>query len=88
MLKTLSYNPINIGPGIDTPILEIINSISEFSGFSGEVVWDTSKPDGAMHKLLDSSTIKSHGWDIVHPLSQSLFETYTYYADHLSTLRR
>ena len=83
----LSYNPIN-KPGIDTPIKEIINYISKCSGFRGNIVWDESKPDGALHKLLDSSIIKSYGWDIAHPLSKSLADTYYYYADHLSKLRR
>ena len=84
----LSYDPINIGPGVDTPIKEIINYIAQYSGFQGRVVWDDSKPDGAMHKLLDSSVIKSHGWDIIFPLSQSLSDTYVHYIGNLSALRR
>ena len=86
--KQLSYNPINIGPGFDTPIKEIIDYISQYSGYNGRIAWDTSKPDGAMHKLLDSSIIKSHGWDINYPLQNSLLETYRFYSENISMLRR
>ena len=85
--KELSYSPINIGPGEDTPIKEVIEIIKEISGFKGSVIWDKTKPDGAMHKLLDSSIIKSHGWSISKPLYSSLLETYNFYADNKSMLR-
>lgn len=86
--KRLSYEPINIGPGVDTPIKNIIATLTKKSGFEGRVVWDKTKPDGALHKLLDSSIIKSHGWSILHKLEDSLMETYDFYSNNLEMLRR
>lgn len=54
---------INIGSGTDISIEELINLIKEEFNYSGEVIYDKSKPDGTMLKLLDSSKIKSYGWE-------------------------
>ena len=50
-----SYDPINIGSGNEIPIQEVISVISQQAGYKGRIIWDKSKPDGAMSKLLDSS---------------------------------
>ena len=80
-------NPLMLGLS-DTPIKEIINYISEYSGYQGRIVWDPTKPDGALHKLLDSTAIKSYAWEIMFPLFESLADTYVYYTENLSKLRR
>ncbi len=54
--------PINIGSGSEISITELINIIMEELDYSGEVKFDTSKPDGTMLKLLDNSKIKSLDW--------------------------
>jgi GDP-L-fucose synthase len=53
---------INIGVGEDVEVKELASLIKEVSGFQGEVRWDTSKPDGALRKLLDNTKISSLGW--------------------------
>lgn len=53
---------INVGSGADVSIKELAQTIAEATGFKGQIVFDKSKPDGAMKKLLDSSHIKSLGW--------------------------
>ena len=53
---------INIGVGLDVEIRELAQIIKNATGFKGEVVWDGSKLDGAIRKLLDSSRIFSLGW--------------------------
>ena len=53
---------INIGRGSDIAIQELVETVKEVVGFEGEIIWDTSKPDGTMQKLMDSSKIKSLGW--------------------------
>jgi GDP-L-fucose synthase len=52
---------INIGRGFDITIKELVDNIKEATGFEGEIVWDKSKPDGTMRKLMDSSKINSLG---------------------------
>ena len=53
---------INIGSGTDMTIEELIKLIVEEFNYSGEVIYDKSKPDGTMLKLLDNSKIQSYGW--------------------------
>ena len=53
---------INIGTGEDQTIAEIAQLVADVIGFKGKLVYDTSKPDGTMRKLLDVNRIKSLGW--------------------------
>lgn len=53
---------INIGVGNDITIKELVNSICEVIGYEGEIVFDTTKPDGTMRKLMDISLLSNHGW--------------------------
>jgi len=54
--------PINIGTGVDITIRELAQEISQVVGFKGGLIFDTSRPEGAMRKLLDISKITSLGW--------------------------
>ena len=53
---------INIGTGKEVTILELANMIKEVVGFEGNIVFDKSKPDGTMRKLMDVSRINTLGW--------------------------
>ena len=53
---------INVGFGSDITIRELASLVAKVVGFAGEIVWDTSKPDGTPRKLMDSSRILSLGW--------------------------
>lgn len=53
---------VNIGTGVDMPIKELATLIKDIVGFNGNIVWDTTKPDGTPRKLLDVSRIKALGW--------------------------
>jgi GDP-L-fucose synthase len=53
---------INIGCGEDQTIHELATLVKEVVGFSGDLIFDTSKPDGTMRKLLDVSRINTFGW--------------------------
>lgn len=53
---------INVGSGTDVTIRELATTVARVVGFSGEILWDQSKPDGTPRKLLDSSRIQSLGW--------------------------
>lgn len=57
-----SSEVINIGSGIDYKIIDIANIICEIVGYNGSLVWDTTKPNGIMKKLLDVSKLNSMGW--------------------------
>jgi len=53
---------INVGYGSDVTIKELAETIARVTGYQGEIVWDTSKPDGTPQKLLDSANILNTGW--------------------------
>ena len=53
---------VNIGYGTDLTIKELAELVSRVVGFSGQIVWDTSKPDGTPRKWLDSSRLFALGW--------------------------
>ncbi len=63
---------INIGSGYDMPIAEIANLVKETVGFEGKLVYDTSKPDGTMLKLMDVSRINALGWSAKTSLKDGL----------------
>jgi GDP-L-fucose synthase len=53
---------INVGFGTDITIRELASLVSEVVGFKGQIVWDTTKPDGTPRKLMDSSRLFALGW--------------------------
>lgn len=58
VLATKRYNevdPVNIGAGMEITIKDLLTMIAELTGFQGEIVWDTSKPDGQPRRSLDTS---------------------------------
>jgi len=67
---------VNIGTGEDVTIKELAESIKEVVGFEGDLVWDSSKPDGTPRKLIDVSRINSLGWKHKIDLKQGLEMVY------------
>ena len=67
---------INMGWGEDYTIKELADRVREVVGFSGEIQWDTSKPDGTPRKLLDISRMKAMGWSPRIPLDDGLRGAY------------
>jgi len=53
---------INVGSGSDLAIKALAEQVRRIVGFAGEIVWDTSKPDGTPRKLMDSTRIFALGW--------------------------
>ncbi len=58
------------------------------SGYQGEILWDTTKPDGTPQKLLDVSRLSAIGWKATVPLAQGLADTYRWFLGHLNDYRR
>ncbi len=70
---------INIGTGEDLSILELANIVKECVGYNGEIIWDSSKPDGTPRKLLDVSKIQALGWKHSIHLKEGIKRTYDWY---------
>lgn len=69
----------NVGYGSDISIKDLASLISFTIGFSGTINFDTSKPDGTLRKLMDSSRIRNIGWIPKIPLEYGLEQTYQHY---------
>jgi GDP-L-fucose synthase len=70
---------LNIGTGQDVTIHELAETIMAVVGFKGEVVFDSSKPDGTMRKVLDVSKLKQFGWNPQTSLKQGIELAYCKY---------
>ncbi len=75
---------INIGSGQEVTILDLAKKIKKIVNFNGELIFDSSKPDGNPRKLLDSSLINSLGWYPEIKLEKGLKNTYDWYLENLS----
>lgn len=73
---------VNIGTGEDLPIRELAEQIAKVTGFTGEIVQDTSKPDGTPRKLLDVSRARAAGWSAKIPLEAGIGQTYQWFLEH------
>jgi len=62
MAAPMTHDMFNVGCGHDLSIAELANLIAEVVGFEGSIVYDKSKPNGTMGKLLDNSRIRALGW--------------------------
>jgi GDP-L-fucose synthase len=69
----------NVGYGEEVTILELANLVKKVVGYEGDIVMDSSKPDGTMRKLTDISRIKATGWAPKISLEEGLKQTYEWY---------
>jgi len=70
---------VNVGTGKDCTIKELALTIKQETEYAGELVFDTSKPDGTPRKLLDISKLKGMGWQADRPLMKGIKDTYNWY---------
>lgn len=73
---------INVGMGVDVSICELANMIADVVEFKGEIVFDTSKPDGTPRKLLDVTLLNNLGWKASIELDAGLRNTYGWFLKH------
>ncbi|MDR2559634.1 MAG: GDP-L-fucose synthase [Oscillospiraceae bacterium] len=71
---------LNAGYGEDFTIAEYAGMVKKISGFKGDVIYDTSKPDGMFRKIMDSSKLRRLGWKPEVELGEGIKLTYDWYA--------
>lgn len=71
--------PINLGSGDSLSITELAENIKEVTGFSGELIFDTTKPDGMPVKLLDTQKLKDLGWKPAWSFEEAFRRTYAWF---------
>jgi len=74
---------INVGYGDDVTIKALAEMVGEVVGFQGQIVFDTSKPDGTPRKLMDSTKLRNIGWTPKISLREGLESTFQWYLDQL-----
>jgi GDP-L-fucose synthase len=73
---------VNVGVGEDVTIRELAELIVDTLGYRGQLVFDSTKPDGTPRKLLDVSRIHTLGWRARIPLPDGIRQTYDWYLNH------
>jgi GDP-L-fucose synthase len=72
---------INVGTGVELTILQIAEIIKHVIGFKGELIFDTTRPDGTMRKGINSAKLVGLGWQHQIELEQGIQKTYNYFLD-------
>ncbi len=67
--------PVNIGTGVETRIRALTELVAEAAGYTGEILWDTSKPDGQPRRSLDVTRARRFGFEAQIPLGDGIRET-------------
>jgi GDP-L-fucose synthase len=70
---------VNVGTGIDMEFRELVDLLRRITGFSGRIVFDTSRPDGTPRKVLDVSHIHQLGWRAEIDIAEGLAQTWDWY---------
>ncbi|GHW27490.1 GDP-L-fucose synthetase [Vibrio cholerae] len=79
---------INVGTGVDCTIREMAETMAKVVGFEGEVVFDSTKPDGTLRKLMDVSRLAALGWKYRVDLEAGLRKTYQWFLDNQDNFRK
>lgn len=79
---------INIGCGEDISIKDLVYLVKDIIGFEGDIVWDTTKPDGQPRKLLDINKIKKLGWGPKIKLKEGIESTLKWYMKNTMRIRK
>ena len=74
---------LNVGTGVDLTIRALAEAVAEATGYQGEILWDTSKPDGTPKKQLVVSRLASLGWRARIPLAEGLASTVALFREQL-----
>lgn len=77
---------INVGTGRETSIKELAEMVRDSTGFAGDIVWDTSRPDGAPRRVLNVDRIHSLGWRHTISLEEGLPKAYEWFVKNFESV--
>jgi GDP-L-fucose synthase len=82
-------DPVNLGTGVETSIRELAETVADLTGFEGEIVWDTSMPNGQPRRQLDATRAEQlFGFRARTPLADGLRRTIAWYRDSVAAHAR
>jgi len=77
-----SQKIVNVGTGTEISIRELAELIADIVGYTGHIMWDTSKPNGTMRKVMDVSRIKETGWEPKVGIREGIQRTYEWFKEN------
>ncbi|WP_026288353.1 GDP-L-fucose synthase family protein [Polaribacter irgensii] len=77
----------NVGSGKDITIKELAKTIQKVTGHQGEIIWDSSKPDGTPRKLMDVSKMKNVGWEYSTAFKEGIEKTYAWFLENIEDIK-
>ena len=80
-----STDPVNISSGTTTSIRELAETVKELVGYTGQIVWDATKPDGQMVKIFDTKKMKNLGLSCPTALREGLKKTIDWFVKNYQT---
>ncbi|WP_452232341.1 GDP-L-fucose synthase family protein [Lacinutrix sp. MEBiC02595] len=83
----LSDHLYNVGTGTDVTIKQLAETIQRIVGHTGEIVWDSTKPDGTPRKLMDVTRMKNAGWQYTIDLEEGIKKTYDWFLSNKSSYK-
>ena len=83
----LSEHLYNVGSGKDITIKVLAETIQKAVGHQGEIIWDSSKPDGTPRKLMDVSKMKAMGWTYTTELDEGIEKTYKWFLENINNFK-
>jgi GDP-L-fucose synthase len=83
----LSEHLYNVGSGKDITIKLLAETIQNAVGHQGEIIWDSSKPDGTPRKLMDVSKMKAMGWTYTTELDKGIEKTYKWFLKNINNFK-
>jgi len=78
---------INVGTGVDCTIRELVETVAKVTGFKGDIVFDSTKPDGAPRKLMNVERLANLGWRYQVDLESGLQSAYQWFLDNQDSFR-
>jgi GDP-L-fucose synthase len=77
----------NVGTGEDLTIKQLAETIQKIVGHQGDIVWDSSKPDGTPRKLMDISKMHALGWKHKVNLEEGIQKTYNWFLENIENFK-
>lgn len=87
IVNNMPENLYNVGSGKELSIQELAEKVQKVVGHTGNIVWDSSKPDGTMRKLMDSGKLNALGWKADIELEEGIEKTYAWFLENRASLK-
>jgi GDP-L-fucose synthase len=77
----------NVGSGKEVTIKELAKIVQKIIGHQGDIIWDSTKPDGTPRKLVDVSKMNAMGWHYSTALEAGIQKTYTWFLENINNFK-